>query len=361
MSVFSEFFKKYEPEGAVISGKRKNIIKSAVFDRIEGPKRSFRFKPAVIAASVTAIAIAGAAVGALMSTPDVKLNGAPVEPYYNIYTDKDGSTVEILAVELPAEMLADEKPDKTPVGDLRLGRSETGDVCSGGYFTSWLIDENGNEYIGGINDKIVSAKITYPDKVTDIHGFDPCNLIENSYSARYSGSGHEALFLPLETEVCGYSLLPHCSMSVDYFTEAMIEIIALELPLEALGEPVPNCYFPGRGSDFIGGATLKLTDDYGNETVPVLTNFFETVEFPDGVNDLLIQINITYPDGRLETMRLDPVNKLEGFNYDEIEFNYYIVNFENMFDNDHNWLRDENGNAVYQEGFKSFLSKRGNF
>lgn len=265
--------------------------------------------------------------------------------------------MEILAVELPAEMLGDKQPDKTPTGELRLGRSEIGDISGDDYFKSWLIDENGNEYYGGINDKIVSAKITYPDKVTDIHGFEPCNLVEHNYSSSYHGDGHDAVFLPLATEVCGYTLMPQCSMSSDYYTGAMIEIIALELPFEVLGEPVPHSYYPGYGAFFIAGAHLKLTDDYGNEVTPVLTNFFGAQEFPDGVNDLLIQINITYPDGTFETMRLDPVNKLEDFNYDEIEFNYLIANFDNMFDNDHNWLRDENGNAVYQEDFRSIMRK----
>lgn len=40
--------------------------------------------------------------------------------------------------------------------------------------------------------------------------------------------------------------------------------------------------------------------------------------------------------------------RIEDFNYDEIEFNYYIASFENMFEHDHKWLRDEDGNAVYQ-------------
>ena len=361
MFTYKEFFKKHEPTGIEkISRVRRSNIKSSVFERISdtesaAPRKSFRFKPALIAAAVTVAAVTGVTVGALASPPDVKLNGNPIEPYYNIYMDRDGSTVEILAVDLPPEMLGEEQPGQTPVGEIRLGRSELGDTNKDGFLTDWLIDENGDEYCC-INNKIVSVKITYPDKVTDIHGFNPCNLIEHNYSSGYHGDGHNILFLPLETEVCGYTLQPECSIKSDYYTGAIIEIIALELPLEALGEPVPNCYFPGVNPSFISGAKLKLTDDYGNEVTPVLTDFFEAQEFPDGVNDLLIQINITYPDGTFETMRIDPINKLEGFNYDEIEFNYYIANFENMFDNDHNWLRDENGNAVYQEDFRSIIN-----
>lgn len=352
--MYKEFFRNCELNGAEkLSKARRKKIKAAVYELINENENEpvhisrLKLKPAFIAAAATVIAVTGVTVGALSSPPDVKLNGNPIESYYTVYTDRDGSTVEILTVELPSEMLGEEKPDQTPIGDLRVGRSEIGDIGKDSYFTTWLIDENGDEYVC-INNKIVNVKITYPDKTTGIHSFGPCNLIEHNYSSSFFGNGHDALFIPKETEVCGYSLLPQCSMHTDFYTGAMIEIIALELPSEALGEPVPNCSFPGLNS-FISGARLKLTDDYGNEITPVLTNFTETREFPDGVNNLLIRINISYPDGTVETMRLDPVNKLEGFNYDEIEFNYYIANFTNMFDHDHHWLRDENGVAVYQD------------
>lgn len=354
--MIKEFFKNNDPiKMEKLSRERRKNIKKAVFERINETEkeavrgRRVKLRPALIAAAAAIAAATGVTVGALSSPPDVKLNGEPIEPYYNVYTDRDGSTVEIIAAELPADMLGEEEPGRTPTGGLRLGRSEIGDISRDDYFSYWLIDENGDEYYGGINNKIVSVKITYPDNVTEIYGVEPRNLIEHNYSSGFSGSGYDVIFLPKTTEVCGCTLEPHCSIKTDYFTGALIEVVALQLPSEALGEPVPHCYFPSSSSDFISGATYKLTDDYGNKVTPVLANAFGQQEFPDGVNDLLIQVNITYPDGAFETVRIDPINKLEGFNYDEIEFNYYIASFENMFEHDRYWLRDENGDAVYQD------------
>lgn len=352
--MFKEFFVKYEPDGIErLSKTRRNNIKTAVFRRINENENNgepvsagrFKLKPAFIAAAAAVLAVTGVTVGALSSPPEVKLNGNYIEPYYNIYVDTDGATVEILTVELPSEMLGKEKNGMTPTGELKLGRSDIGDISKEGYSDLWLIDEKGNEY-SHINNKLVSTKITLPDKGNRVHTINPCNYNpDNHNSYNFSGGGYEYLFLAQETEVCGHTLETYCDFEYDRDIGAAVEFIAAELPAEALGEPVPDCYFNSSVGWLISGAELKFFDEDGNRITPVLTNSLHTRTFPNGVNDLLIDIKITYSDDSVETMRLEPINKLEGFNYDEIELKYSVAKYENMLDNDV-WPFDENGNPI---------------
>jgi len=356
--MFNEFFKRYEPGGIEkLSKTRIKNIKAAVFDRIKengneaAPQRRLKFKLALIAATVTLIAATGVTVGALSSPPDIKMNGSDIEPYYNVYTDRDGSTVEIMVIDYPPELVGSEMlTGKEPVGELRAGRSEIGDVSRENYSGSvWLIDENGDEF-HMLDNKLVEIKITYPDKVTGIYAFESNNRTDSHSSYGYMGNGYYTILRAYETDVCGFPVTPSCASSYDYDADAFVEILAMELPAEALGEPVSGGYFPSvlSGSP-ISGARLKFFDEEGNRIAPVITNISESQTFPDGVNDLLLEIKITYSDGNVEIMRVDPLNKLENFDYNKIEFKYTSVKFENMFENDHHWLKDENGNAVYQD------------
>lgn len=359
--MFKEFFKKYKPYGIEkLSKARRNNIRTAVFSRINETEdnnvlisaRRFKLKPAFIAAAAAVLAVTGVTVGALSSPPEVKLNGDYIEPYYNVYIDVDGATVEILAVELPSEMLGEEKYGMTPTGELKLGRSDIGDISKEGYSDIWLIDENGNEY-REINNKLVSVKITLPDKSNRVHDFYTCNYNPDhldNYS--FSGGGYEYLFLTQETEVCGHTLGTYCAFQYDRDADATVEFIAAELPSEALGEPVPDCYFNSPVGWLISGAELKFFDEEGNRITPVLTDSRHT--FPNGVNDLLIDIKITYSDGSVENMRLEPINKLEGFNYDEIELKYISAKYENMLDTDL-WAFDENGEPISYADIQSKL------
>lgn len=348
--MFKEFFKKYEPNGIEkLSKTRRNSIKRLVFSRINETENNnglvsakrFKLKPAFIAAAAAVLAVTGVTVGALSSPPEVKLNGDYIEPYYNVYIDVDGSTVEILTVELPSEMLGEEKNGMTPTGELKLGRSDIGDISNEGYSGIWLIDEKGNEYCK-INNKLVNVKITLPNKCNHTGTFNPCNYNpDNHDSFHFSGGGYEYLFLTGETEVCGHTLKTYCDFEYDREVGATVEFIAVRLPSEALGEAVPDCYYHW----IISHTKLKFFDEDGNRITPVFTDWLHNRTFPNGVNDLLIDIKITYSDDRVETMRLEPINKLEGFNYDEIEIKYSVAKYENMLDNDV-WALDENGEPI---------------
>lgn len=326
--MFKSFFKKYAQQDIeVLPEERRNKIKEDVLSRIAKEnnmserKKRFILKPLVIAAIAAAVVAAAAVTaGALISPPDTHINGEPTEPYYNSYQDSDGAMIEILAIEFPEELLEEEVSGLTPVGELKLDRSGGDPV---------LIDEKGNTFGNSVNNRLVQTKITYPNGSTTLSTLNVANQIQASFSFDYWGENDLYIFVPRRTVINGIETVPCCNIYYDSDVGATFEFVSLDMPSEIVGEAIPEGDLESMIGMPVFEARLKLFDENGQRTDPVITDYLG-VEYPKGVNDIIIEATVTFDDGTVEKYRFDPANKLADYDYSAIEFDYSVVHYDNI-------------------------------
>ncbi|MBD5384342.1 MAG: hypothetical protein HDR72_05025 [Ruminococcaceae bacterium] len=140
-------------------------------------KKQFKFKPLVIAAAVVAACSAMAiTAGALLKAPTkFTVNDMEVEPYYNEYKDELGNDIVMYVIDVPDFALGKAVEGNTAVGDIRV-------VPNPEYPSKWgeymIVDELGNEFHVGINDKIVMYELNGKD---GIGTFDCSNFLKDEY------------------------------------------------------------------------------------------------------------------------------------------------------------------------------------
>ena len=98
---------------------------------------------------------------------------------YTVYTDDIGREIRTFAYKLPDFALLKEKPGRTPVGKVRIAPEE------GYYHIGWrIIDEAGNEFLGGVNNMEVNCYIIdkyHPNTLSEV-GFSCANFNSKEYS-----------------------------------------------------------------------------------------------------------------------------------------------------------------------------------
>ncbi|MCH5205480.1 MAG: hypothetical protein J1F09_00920 [Oscillospiraceae bacterium] len=155
-----EYFDECEFECEQLPDSRKSKITASVLSRIkeERPmKKHIKIKPLIIAAAVAVLAAATAiTAGALMRAPmEIEMNGELYDPEYDVYTDEYGHKIETLVYDVPEYALAEEREGYTAVGKVRA----VYDPDSIRTMKYKLVDEAGNEFVAGINNKIVTVLI----------------------------------------------------------------------------------------------------------------------------------------------------------------------------------------------------------
>lgn len=120
------------------------------------PRKAKKLKIAFIAAAAAALCAVTAvtAVASLKPPVDITVNDEPVEVEYTVYTDDKGREVRTYAYTLPDYVLKEEKEGYTAVGQVRVVARD--DNRWGGWD---IVDEEGNVFHWGINNKIVECEI----------------------------------------------------------------------------------------------------------------------------------------------------------------------------------------------------------
>lgn len=120
------------------------------------PRKARKLKIAIIAAAAAVLcgATAVTAVASLKTPVDFTINDEPVEVEYTVYTDDKGREIRTYAYKLPDYSLGEEIEGHTAVGQVRVVLRD--DDLWGGLE---LVDEEGNVFHGGINNKIVEYQI----------------------------------------------------------------------------------------------------------------------------------------------------------------------------------------------------------
>lgn len=140
-----------------------------------GAVKKSKKRPIIIAAA--AAAMLGVAIpvtsGALMRQPlKTEINTQENELGYNVYTDEYGHMIETYVYDIPEYALGEEVEGRTAVGAVRAVYDP--DIyVAGGYK---LVDEEGNEFLGGINNKYVDYCVDSGSK--SMIGFDCANLAD---------------------------------------------------------------------------------------------------------------------------------------------------------------------------------------
>ena len=172
-----EYFDECEFECEQLSDSRKSRITASVLSQIkeERPmKKHIKIKPLIIAAAVAVLAAATAiTAGAIMRAPiNVEMNNEPYDVEYDVYTDEYGNKIETFVYDIPEYALAEELEGLTAVGKVRAVY-DPGSIRNVKYK---LVDEAGNEFVAGINNKMVNLRIN--DNNISRIGFSCANVAD---------------------------------------------------------------------------------------------------------------------------------------------------------------------------------------
>lgn len=121
-------------------------------------KKSKKRAIIIAAAAAAVMAVGSITAGAIMNAPiKTMLNNEPYEPTYDVYTDEYGHTIETFVYDIPEYALVEEREGQTAVGRVRaVYDPELKQVNVIGYK---LVDEEGNEFLFGINNKYVDLRV----------------------------------------------------------------------------------------------------------------------------------------------------------------------------------------------------------
>lgn len=189
---------EFNPLIEAIGGIDDNIVSDAMSKTTKRP-RAVR---TVLLAAAVAVFCTGSvttmAVASLKAPKDVLINDVSVVPQYSTYTTENGTVLEVYVTDIPEYALDEEVEGYTAVGDVKV-------VQNPEYPRKWgkwmLVDEAGNVFHVGINNKVVKAV----DKGTNHYiSFDVMNFSDDyewlevgtdslSYFFVPSGQGDEFL------------------------------------------------------------------------------------------------------------------------------------------------------------------------
>lgn len=138
---------------------------------------------AAAAAAVLAVSIP-MTVGALTRAPiEALINDEYVEVGYDVYTDERGHKIETFVYDIPEYALQEEREGLTPVGKVRAVVEFSDSVAfsqQSFYVTSYkLVDEAGNVFFAGINNKEVEIRI---DENENAHYIFGCPNLADGYT-----------------------------------------------------------------------------------------------------------------------------------------------------------------------------------
>ncbi len=151
-----------------------NIVSDVMSDTRKHPRR---FKPIPIAAVITVLFTATTitAIASLKAPKQVTINDMAAEPSYKTYLDDQGREISMYVYDVPDFALGEEREGGTPVGEIKVVRNPEYPLKWG----EWMIvDEAGNEFHTGINNKLVQIEIKDGQIGCEQVGFDILNLLD---------------------------------------------------------------------------------------------------------------------------------------------------------------------------------------
>ena len=154
-----------------------NIITNKTATTVKKSKK----RAIIIAAAAAAVmAVGSITAGAIMNAPiKTMLNNEPYEPIYDVYTDEYGHTIETFVYDVPEYALKEEREGWTAVGRIRAVYDPDLPFAKPGYSGYKLVDEAGNEFRFGVNNKYVDVRIDNNNSLSI--GFDCGNLNFSEY------------------------------------------------------------------------------------------------------------------------------------------------------------------------------------
>lgn len=145
-------------------------------------KRPRYFKPMLIAAAAVVLcgATAVTAIASIKPHTTVTLdNEEPADMEYDVYVDDQGREIRTYAIQLPDYALREEVDGYTAVGKVRAVYT---DEYEDDYEFQWvLVDEEGNRFPQGINNKAVECEILDGESCLSI-SFTSANFNYEDYS-----------------------------------------------------------------------------------------------------------------------------------------------------------------------------------
>lgn len=151
-----------------------NIVSDVISDTRKRPRR---FKPITIAAAITVLFTVTAitAIASLKAPQQVTINDMAVEPTYKSYVDDQGREISMYIYDVPDFALGEEREGGTPVGEIKVVRNPEYPLKWG----EWMIvDEAGNKFYTGINNKLVQIEIKGEQIGCKQIGFGILNLLD---------------------------------------------------------------------------------------------------------------------------------------------------------------------------------------
>ncbi len=177
---------KINPLFEAMSNINDNIAANAVSEK--NHKRPKCGKPFLVAAAAIALcSTITVTAGALLKSPArFTVNNMAVEPYYSEYKDGLGNDIAVYVIDVPDYALGEEEGEAA-VGDIKV-------VPNPEYPDKWgrymIVDEAGNEFHVGINNKIVMYEVKGEQ---GIGTFDCSNFLKDEYEyVQIVSNGDEA-------------------------------------------------------------------------------------------------------------------------------------------------------------------------
>lgn len=178
-----------------------NIVSEVMSDTHKQPRR---IKLIPIAASIAVLFTATAitAIATLKAPQQVTINDMAVEPTYKSYVDDEGREINMYIYDVPDFALGEEVEGGTPVGEIKVVKNPE-------YPSKWgewmIVDEAGNKFYTGINNKLVQIEIKGGRIKCEQFGFGILNLLDgygtleiHSDSEDNSYEKVEFYFVPVE-------------------------------------------------------------------------------------------------------------------------------------------------------------------
>lgn len=166
---------KINPLFEAMSNIDDNIASGAIKEERRRPKTIKMILIASAAAAICAITTV-TAVASLKAPLNITVDGAPIEPTYSTFADEHGHEWELYVFDMPDYALGEEIEGKTALGEIKAVPNPE----YPGRFAEWMIvDEAGNKFYWGINNKLVLLKSK--DGIDGV-GFSCLNFRDDKYA-----------------------------------------------------------------------------------------------------------------------------------------------------------------------------------